>query len=349
MKLNEFVKNKYTINTIKEMVQSDRISGTFIFEGVSGSGKSEIAKILAGIIVCDDSEYKKKYGEACGICNSCKKAELNIHPDIVTAEPEEDKAGAFHIDKVREIIDGLYLSPNESDVKVYILEDLQNMTVQAQNALLKSIEEPPYFAVFIITVTSCDLILETVASRAMKFTMEYIDTEAIREYLESYLTKSGSFNSFHTDEINKAVKFSYGSIGAAIDILKKKTLAYNNMGELIRDVIYGKGKNKKSDILVSLQQLTLGNLTKNELLSFYSALEMAVRDILVSKIFINEHSGQEILSMMTFFDDGEDIEAMVGLYSTEKIFELLQNIHDFKSNLDYNINTKLNIAGFFAL
>lgn len=341
MKLNEFIKNKYNISAIQEMIRSNRISGTFIFEGISGSGKSEISKAFAKIILCQDAEYKEKYSEACGVCSSCVKADKNIHPDIIIAEPEEDKAGGFHIEKVREIISELYLAPNESDVKVYILEDLQNMTVQAQNALLKSIEEPPRFVVFIITTTSCDLILETVASRAVKFTMEYIDNKAMQNYLENHFDDS--------EELKKAVKFSNGSIGNAINILKNKTSAYNNMDEQIKYILYGKAKNNKTDILTALQQLSQGNLSRSELLSFYSALEAAARDILISKIFINEYSGQELLNIMAYFEDCDDIETLVSLYSLEKICKLLQNIHDFKSNLDYNINTKLNIAGFFAL
>ena len=342
MKLNEFVKNKYIIDTVKEMVQSKRISGTFIFEGGTGSGKSEIAKALAKIIVCQDGEYKEKHGDACGSCISCIKADKNIHPDIITAEPEDDKAGGFHIDKVREIIDELYLTPNESDVKVYILEDLQNMTVQAQNALLKSIEEPPDFAVFIITTASCDLILETVASRAVKFTMEYIDSEAMQNYLEAKFTASDF------SEIKKAIKFSNGSIGEAMDIMTKKTLAYNDMDDHIKVILYAKAKNNNEAILAALQQLTLSNLTRSELLRFYAALEIAARDILIAKSFINEYDEREMLNIMAYFEDYEDIEALVGLYSKEKVYELLQNIHDFKANLDYNINTRLNIAGFFA-
>ena len=343
MKLNEFIKNKYIINAIKDMVQSKRVSGTFIFEGAEGSGKTEIAKTLAKTIICLDSDYKEKYGEGCGVCKSCEKADKNTHPDIITAEPGENKAGGFHIDKVREIIGELYLSPNESDVKVYILEDLQNMTVQAQNSLLKSIEEPPHFVVFIITTTSCDLILETVASRAVKFTMEYIDNKTMQDYLENYLT------GYSSDEIKKAVKFSNGSIGEAMDILKNKTSAYSGMDGQIKHILYGKAKNSKSDIFTALQKLMLENLTRNELLNFYSALETAARDILIFKIFINGYGGQEILNMMTYFEDCEDIEVLANIYSTEKIYELMQNIHDFKSNLDYNINTKLNIAVFFAL
>ena len=167
--------NENTVRIITDMIKSEKIPGAFIFEGEDSNTKNMISDILAKAIVCQDYEYKKKSGEPCGICQSCVKAGKNIHPDIVVSEPAGDGALSFHIDKVRDIINGLYLSPNESDTKVYIIKDMQNMTAQGQNALLKSIEEPPPFVVFIITVTSGDLILETVKSRAVKFAVDSVN------------------------------------------------------------------------------------------------------------------------------------------------------------------------------
>ena len=167
--------NENTDKIIKDMIKSDKIPGAFIFEGEFGSGRDLIANILAKTIVCRDTENKKKTGEPCGICDACIKAGKNIHPDIIVPESDGEGALSFHIKEVREVIDGLYLTPNESDKKVYIIKNMQNMTPQGQNALLKSLEEPPPFAVFIITVTNSDLILETVKSRAVKFTVDSAD------------------------------------------------------------------------------------------------------------------------------------------------------------------------------
>ncbi|MCL2099029.1 MAG: hypothetical protein FWH24_01150 [Oscillospiraceae bacterium] len=175
--------NEKHIGIIKNMIKSGRLPGTIILEGSPGSAGS-LADFLAAAVVCSDSGHKKETGEGCGVCAACKKAAKNIHPDIITAEPEDDGARSFHIDKVREIMEGLYLSPSESDKKVYIIKDMQSMTAQGQNALLKSLEEPPPSAVFIITAASLDLVLETVRSRAVRFRLEHETADNKNDYKE---------------------------------------------------------------------------------------------------------------------------------------------------------------------
>ena len=161
--------NKHEL-IIKSMVKSGELPGAFIFDGppeLTGAA----ARSLARAIACGDLDYKQDNGEACGVCGACIKSGRDMHPDIIVAEPEGNGAQSFHVDKVREIIGGLYLSPNEGSKKIYIIKGMQGMTQQGQNALLKSLEEPPPFAVFIITAESLDLILETVKSRAAKFSL----------------------------------------------------------------------------------------------------------------------------------------------------------------------------------
>lgn len=162
-----------TERTVREMVKSGKIPGAFIFEGEDEKNKNIISEALAKALVCGDSEYKRKNGEGCGECGSCLKAEKRIHPDIIVSSPEGEGAPSFRVEKLREeIVGSLYLAPNESEKKVYIIQDMQHMSPQCQNTLLKSLEEPPPFAVFIITATSSDLIFETVKSRAVKFSAD---------------------------------------------------------------------------------------------------------------------------------------------------------------------------------
>jgi len=156
---------------IKELVRSGKIPGAFVFEGDDEENKRIITEVLAKSLVCGDGDYKKRNGEGCGACASCKKADMHIHPDIIVAKSDGEGSLSLHIDKARDIVSGLYLAPNESETKVYIIENMQDMTPQGQNALLKSLEEPPPFAVFIITASDKNQILETVKSRAINFTV----------------------------------------------------------------------------------------------------------------------------------------------------------------------------------
>jgi DNA polymerase III delta prime subunit len=181
MKFSDIEKNKKNENTIKiikEMIKSEKIPGAFIFEGEDEKSKKIISEVLAKAIVCENTQHKKKNGEGCGACGACIKAEKYIHPDVIVSKSDGEGNLSFHIDKARDIIGGLYLAPNESETKVYIIQDMQNMTPQGQNALLKSLEDPPSFAVFIITVNNRDLILETIKSRAVKFTVDFSEKSA---------------------------------------------------------------------------------------------------------------------------------------------------------------------------
>ena len=302
------------IKIIKEMIKSDKIPGAFIFDGGQDEAKTLISNILAKTIVCQNTEHKKKSGEPCGICGSCIKAEKGIHPDIIISKAGGDGALSFHIDKVRDIISGLYLSPNESETKVYIIEEMQNMTPQGQNALLKSIEEPPPFVVFIITVNSSDLILETVKSRAVKFNMDFTDKN---------------------------------------DKNKKNSAIYE---DLILDIL-----TENPDKLSIYQKLLSKGLEKSdktEILNFYSYLENALRDILMAKIFMPcENSDRNGISFLYFtdlnesnnnFNGFEELKKLTNLYSTKKIVNLSKKIHKYKTDLDYNINIRLNLTSFLS-
>ena len=314
MNFSDIVKNENTVKIIRDMIKFNKIPGTFIFEGEQENDKNLISNVLAKAVVCQNNDHKKEFGDSCGVCDSCVKAEKNIHPDIIVPEPDGEGALSYHIKKVREdIIDGLYLTPNESDKKVYIIKDMQNMTPQGQNALLKSIEEPPPFVVFIITVNSSDLILETVKSRSVKFTMDYND----------YADKS-----------------------------KTSKKIQSNYGELIFDILA-----ENPDKLAIYQKLLTKGLEKSdktEVLTFYSYLENALRDILVAKIFMSyenpENSEINSISFIYFnnFNDLELLKKLANLYSAKKILSLSKKIHKYKADLDYNINIRLNLTSFLS-
>lgn len=317
--IEENEKSQETVKILKQMIKSDKIPGTLIFEGEEETGRNIIANILAKTIVCHDTEHKKKSGEACGVCKSCVKADKNIHPDIIVSEADGGGALSFHIDKAREIINDLYLSPNESDTKVYIIKDMQNMTPQGQNALLKSIEEPPPFVVFIITVTSSDLILETVKSRAVKFNADYMAE-------------------------NKPAKKSrpiYSDLISDIFVLAENPEKLPVYQKLLSKVF------EKSD--------KIDKTNKAEILNFYSCLENALRDILIAKIFMSYenldiNSKINEISFLYFNDSNssEEIKKLTNLYSIKKILNLSKKIHKYKTDLDYNINIRLNLTSFLS-
>lgn len=136
-----------------------------LIEGEKGTGKKELALWLARALLC------KNVNPPCEHCTACKKVLTDNHPDVEVIGGN-GKARGFHIDRIREIKDSIWLAPNESDFKIYILTDIEDMTAEAQNALLKSLEEPPPFVRFIMTCENRFALLDTIISRSAVYTLE---------------------------------------------------------------------------------------------------------------------------------------------------------------------------------
>ena len=178
-----------------------------LLEGPKGCGKKTFARLMAAALLCQGEE------PPCGVCGPCRKIRGNIHPDVLLYG-EEGGARSFHIDVIRELKLSAYVAPNESPYKVYILCDVQNMTIQAQNALLKIIEEPPAHCVFLLTCENRSLLLPTILSRVQVIPIEPLPEGTLEEALRN--RRPG-----HTEEeYHQAVQGAAGSLGAALETLE---------------------------------------------------------------------------------------------------------------------------------
>ena len=146
------------------------LSHAVLIEGEPGVGKRELALWLCKALLC------KSQNPPCGHCSVCKKVDGGNHPDVEIYEGTGTARG-FSIDKVREIKGSLWLAPNESDIKIYVLLDIQDMGVEAQNALLKSLEEPPEHVRFVMTCQNAGMLLDTIISRCTLYKLEPFSDE----------------------------------------------------------------------------------------------------------------------------------------------------------------------------
>jgi len=134
-----------------------------LLRGSSARTRGSVSAFLAQAFVCEGEN------KPCGKCSHCMKAGINSHPDVITVDPTAQNEKTFKIALVREMKDDAYIIPNEASRKVYILKSADKMNVQAQNALLKLIEEPPSYARFILECESSSAMLETILSRVSLF------------------------------------------------------------------------------------------------------------------------------------------------------------------------------------
>ena len=199
--------NEKTKHLIGRDILDKKQHHAYILEGPAGSGKHLLAHEMAKALLCEQNAELFP----CGICSHCKKIDAQSYTDILFINAG-DKA-TISVESVRDALSTLSYAPDEGNYKIYVIEDAEKMTVQAQNALLLSLEEPPAYAVFLLLVTDAAALLETIRSRAVTFSMEIFSTEAVFTFLmQSGITASHQ-------RLREAAAVSGGCIGAAKDFL----------------------------------------------------------------------------------------------------------------------------------
>lgn len=190
------------LDTLREAIKKNNVSHAYIFEGPDGIGRRETALSFSSMLLCQEDW-------PCGQCKSCQLFLNQSHPDFQEIYSEEKNIG---VEDIRNILKALSIKPLYSKYKVFIINDADSMTVQAQNALLKSLEEPPSYVVFVLTVQSSAAITQTVRSRCQRILFNRLTDEEVYGILES------DFGSKRSDW-DFIVSYSDGVIGTAIDLV----------------------------------------------------------------------------------------------------------------------------------
>lgn len=178
-------------------LRKGRTSHFYLISGPEGSGKHTLARLLAAAILCGQSD------PPCLHCHSCKKVMENLHPDFITIDDPEKKT--VPVDLIRDARADMYVQPNESDHKIYLFPRAQDMGLPGQNALLKVLEEPPSYGVFILLTDNPEKLLPTVRSRCVELDLTALPEpvligalrkefpDADRETLQAVIVRSGGF------------------------------------------------------------------------------------------------------------------------------------------------------------
>lgn len=202
----DFVGNERIIEQLSVFFNSGRFPHAVLITGEKGLGKKTLAGYIASALVC------RGENKPCFECTQCNKASKHIHPDIFEHIPSGN-ARSFSVDVVRDVINDVYIKPNEAQYKVYILCNVDCMSLSAQNALLKVLEEPPQYAVFILTADAGNNMLETVLSRCVVLNVENVDLSDGARYISSHL------DGVTFEEAENALSLFSGNIGKAIESL----------------------------------------------------------------------------------------------------------------------------------
>ncbi len=227
--------------SLEEGIKNNKISHSYLFLGQAGIGKKMIAKELAKGILClnEDNKY-------CNNCKSCLEFEGGNNPDFFVIEPE---GNTLKIDQIRNMQIGVQEKPIISSKKVYIIDNADLMTKEAQNALLKTLEEPPEFITIILIGENENAFLPTIKSRCMILHFNQIPDLDIKNYLEK---------NYNIQVSNNMLEVFQGSIGKAIE-LKDKQEIYKNIEEAIDNI-------EKEDLIDLIKKLDILYTSKDEIL-----------------------------------------------------------------------------------
>lgn len=240
MRFGEFVGNDNVVFELSDAADKGTLSHAVLIDGAKGTGKRTLAEIISLCAVCT-----AKSGKPCGSCPGCRKALHGYHPDITVLNGEN--SGELSVDSIRKIRSDAYVKPNEAPMKAYVLLNCDRMLAPAQNAFLKVLEEPPANVMFIMTVTSANMLLQTIRSRARLYSLYPVETSAAVSYIANAAPE------YPYEEIEDCVKASSGNIGQAMGLLGSGGEEARN---LAREIISTAVSGKEYDLLVLTNRMS---------------------------------------------------------------------------------------------
>lgn len=207
---DEIVGQEHVVRTLRNAVAAGRLGHAFLFAGPRGTGKTSTARILAKAVNCLADPAARR---PCGECAPCRAVVEGRFLDLI----EIDAASNTSVEDVRELRDRIHFSPNEGRAKVYLIDEVHMLSTAAFNALLKTLEEPPAHAIFILATTEVHKVPATVISRCQRHEFRRLPLATITEYLRSRLQAEG--RSVETGVLEAIGRHSTGSLRDAISLL----------------------------------------------------------------------------------------------------------------------------------
>ncbi len=216
----------HIVTTLKNQIQSDRVGHAYLFCGTRGTGKTTIAKIFARAVNCESPVD----GSPCGECPTCKAIAAGVSMNVI----EIDAASNNGVDNIREIVDEVSYSPAEGKYKVYIIDEVHMLSIGAFNALLKTLEEPPSYVIFILATTEVHKIPITILSRCQRYDFKRISIDTIAGRLRELVDKEQV--QVEEKALRYVAKAADGSMRDALSLLDQ-CIAFHFGNELTYDKV----------------------------------------------------------------------------------------------------------------
>ena len=312
----DVVGHEDVVKYIKTAVKEDKVSHAYILNGEKGSGKKLLAKLFAQMLQCEEG-----LDEPCYECHSCKQAESGNHPDIIRVTHE--KPTSITVDEIRvQVNEDIQIKPYNGKYKIYIIPDADLMTTQAQNALLKTIEEPPAYAVILLLTENVQSLLPTICSRCVMLKLRNIKDRLVMQYLMEKLEVPD-----YKAEICTA--FAQGNIGRAIMLANSEH--FNEIRDEAIELLKHIGDMELEELVTVVKRVSSYKIEVTDFLDF---IMIWYRDVLIYKATKN-------IDRVVFAEQLDYIKEKATESSYEGIEIILEAIEKAKMRLKANVNFDL--------
>lgn len=312
----DVVGHKDILKYISSAVENNRVSHAYILNGERGSGKKMLANLFAMTLLCETGD-----NEPCGKCHSCKRAESGNHPDIIRVTHE--KPNSISVDDIRtQVNNTVDIKPYQGPYKVYIIPQADMMTPQAQNAILKTIEEPPSYAVFLLLTENAETLLPTINSRCVMLKLRNIKDTLIKKYLMENL----EIPDYKAD---MCTAFAQGNMGRAIMLANSDH--FNEIREEAVQLLKHISEMELNEIVAAVKNISVYKL---EITDYLDIIMIWYRDVLLYK-------ATKEIDKVVFKDQLQSIKEQARKSSYEGIELILESLEKAKARLKANVNFDL--------
>ncbi len=329
---DKLIGQEHIVSTLVNQIENQRLGHAYLFTGTRGTGKTSCAKIFAKAINCENSIN----GSPCGKCEACRSLSQPSNMDVI----EIDAASNNGVNEIRELKENVQYPPVSCKYKVYIIDEVHMLTGQAFNALLKTLEEPPKHAVFILATTEVHKIPATILSRCMRFDFRLISVSEISSLIASIYDEQGK--TYEKEAITAIAKAGEGSIRDALSIADI-ALSYSNEKLTYQDVMNILGAFNTEILYEFVQTIFVGKVGGvleiiDKLCALGRSMGVLIKDVvsLLRDLLIIKtcNNAREILSIPE--DRFNALKAISDLAVEEKILRTMEIFSEAESSLKYS-------------
>ncbi len=333
---DEIVGQKHIVTSLKNQIAFNQVGHAYLFTGTRGTGKTSIAKIFAKAINCEHP----KNGNPCNKCPTCLSITNGTNVDVM----EIDAASNNRVDEIRELREKVKYPPVNCKYKVYIIDEVHMLTDSAFNALLKTLEEPPQYVVFILATTEVQKLPATILSRCLRFDFKLLTEEELEKHLK-YIFDDSKIK-YEPEALPLLAKLGAGSVRDTLSVADM-CVAYSGRNVTYSSVIEAVGMTDRKTLKAISKCLLEGN--QGELLSTINSvvalgkniIQIAkdlvgfTRDVLIVKTCKDY---KKILKLSS--DQLSDLEELAKITTSEKLIEILTKLSSLDNEFRYSSNPR---------